>query len=42
MAANMSKLLEPFIMVTMGLVVGGLIVAVMQPIFGLLDVVGTL
>ncbi len=42
MAANMSKLLEPLIMVTMGVVVGGLIVAVMQPIFGLLDVVGTL
>lgn len=42
MAANMSKLLEPIIMVTMGIVVGGLIVAVMQPIFSLLDVVGTL
>jgi type IV pilus assembly protein PilC len=42
MAANMSKLLEPFIMVTMGVVVGGLILAVMQPIFGLLDVVGTI
>lgn len=42
MAANMSKLLEPFIMVTMGVIVGGLILAVMQPIFSLLDVVGTL
>lgn len=42
MSANMSKLLEPFIMVTMGIVVGGLIIAVMQPIFSLMDVVGTL
>jgi type IV pilus assembly protein PilC len=42
MASNMTKLLEPIIVVTMGLVVGGLIVAVMQPIFSLLDVVGNI
>lgn len=40
MASNMTKLLEPIIMAVMGVVVGGLMVAVMQPIFGLLDVVG--
>jgi type IV pilus assembly protein PilC len=42
MASNMSKLMEPLIMVTMGVIVGGLIVSVMQPIFSLLDVVGNL
>lgn len=42
MAANLSKLMEPFIMLTMGAVVGGLMMAIMQPIFGLLDVVGNL
>jgi len=40
MAANMSKLMEPIIMAVMGIVVGGLMISVMQPIFGLLDVVG--
>jgi type IV pilus assembly protein PilC len=40
MASNMSKLMEPIIMAVMGIVVGGLMVSVMQPIFGLLDVVG--
>jgi len=40
MANNMSKLLEPIIMAVMGIVVGGLIIAVMQPIFSLMDVVG--
>lgn len=42
MAANMSKLMEPFILVVMGVVVGTLVMAIMQPIFGLLDVVGSL
>ncbi len=42
MAANMSKLLEPIIMGVMGVVVGGLIVSVMQPIFSLMDVVGNI
>ncbi|MFA5842090.1 MAG: type II secretion system F family protein [Candidatus Gracilibacteria bacterium] len=42
MAANMSKLLEPVLMVVMGVVVGGLILAVMQPIFNLMDVVGNI
>ena len=42
MASNMSKLLEPIIMAVMGVVVGGLIVSVMQPIFSLLDVVGNI
>ena len=42
MASNMSKLMEPLIMVTMGVIVGGLIISVMQPIFSLLDVVGNL
>ncbi len=42
MASNMSKLLEPIIMGVMGVVVGGLIVSVMQPIFSLLDVVGNI
>lgn len=42
MAANMSKLMEPIIMAVMGVVVGGLMISVMQPIFGLLDVVGNI
>lgn len=42
MAANISKLMEPVIIVVMGTVVGGLIMAVMEPIFGLMDVVGNL
>ncbi|MBU1019335.1 MAG: type II secretion system F family protein [Patescibacteria group bacterium] len=35
---NLSKLLEPIILVVMGLVVGGLVAAVMQPIMSLTDV----
>jgi type IV pilus assembly protein PilC len=42
MAANLSKLMEPFILLMMGTIVGGLIMAVMQPIFSLMDVVGNL
>jgi type IV pilus assembly protein PilC len=42
MASNMSKLMEPIIMAVMGVVVGGLMISVMQPIFGLLDVVGNI
>lgn len=42
MADNMSKLMEPLIMAVMGIVVGSLMVSVLQPIFGLLDVVGNI
>ena len=35
---GLSKLMEPMILVVMGLVVGGLVAAVMQPIMNLTDV----
>lgn len=38
MVKGLSKLLEPFILVVMGLAVGGLVAAVMQPIMNLTDV----
>ncbi len=38
MIGNLSKMLEPVILVVMGLIVGGLVAAVMQPIMNLTDV----
>jgi len=39
---NLSTAMEPIIIVTIGLLVGGLVMAIMQPIMGLTDIAGDL
>ncbi len=42
MISGLSKMLEPAILVIMGLTVGGLVAAIMQPIMSLTDVANVL
>jgi type IV pilus assembly protein PilC len=39
MAKNLSTLLEPIIMIVMGVVIGFILVSVLQPIYGLVNTV---
>jgi type II secretory pathway component PulF len=39
MAKNLSTILEPIIMIIMGAVIGFILVAVLQPIYGLINAV---